>query len=287
MSVYKNAIIKTLTYASVFHYPLRLDQLWRFLIFETNRPVQYRQFVKTIETLLKKRAIFEYNSLFLLKNKKSWIVIYNKEKKEAEKKLSIAKRTAFLLAYIPTIELIGLSGKLSLGVSQKDDDIDLFVVTKKGTLWLTRFFILAFLAFIGLRREPQGKETKNKICVNMFVDTTKLTVPEKERDLFSAHEVSQLVPLVSKNQMYEKFLSSNLWVKNYLPNSFTTTLPKPSINKPVSYPLIERIAYVLQKMYMDKKTTHEKISPSYVRFHPNDARAWILKDYRTNLKLNL
>ena len=287
MSLYQQAIIKTLAYSSVFKYPLRLGELWRYLIWETKKPVRYKQLIKTVETLINSKKIYRINSLHLLTNQKSWLVTYNKEKKEAVQKLGIAKRTSFLLAYIPTIELVGLSGKLALSVAGKKDDIDLFIVTKKGSLWLTRILVLLLLSFIGLKREPGGKETKNKICVNMFVDTTRLTIPKQEQDLFSAHEVCQLIPLVSKNNTYEKFLSSNLWVKKYLPNSFATSFKKPTVKKPLKYPLYEKLAYIVQKKYMDKKKTHEKISLSYVRFHPHDARDWVLKDYQNNLKLTV
>ena len=287
MSLYQKAIIKTLAYSSVFKYPLRLGELWRYLIWETKKPVRYKQFIETVETLINSKKIYRINSLHLLINKKSWIVTYNKEKKEAVQKLGIAKRTAFLLTYIPTIELVGLSGKLALSVADKKDDIDLFIVTKKGSLWLTRILILLLLSFIGLKREPGGKETKNKICVNMFADTTRLTIPKQEQDLFSAHEVCQLIPLVSKNNTYEKFLSSNLWVKKYLPNSFTSNSKKQTIKKQATYSLFEKLAYILQKWYMRNKKTNEKISPSYVRFHPHDARDWVLKDYQNNLKLNI
>ena len=121
----------------------------------------------------------------------------------------------------------------------------------------------------------------------MFADTTRLTIPKQEQDLFSAHEVCQLIPLVSKNNTYEKFLSSNLWVKKYLPNSFTSNSKKQTIKKQATYSLFEKLAYILQKWYMRNKKTNEKISPSYVRFHPHDARDWVLKDYQNNLKLNI
>lgn len=285
MRNYRQAILKTLIYSSVFKYPLSRDQIWRYLIWEHKSKLKYSLFSQTLDTLVKDIKIFEINSLYLLQNKKSWIFTYNKEKKEGRKKLSIAKKTAFLLAFIPTIELIGLSGKLALGIASETDDIDLFFVTKKDSLWITRMLVLLFLSFVGIKRDPNSTSTKNRICANMFIDTTKLKIPVLEQDIFSAHEVVQLIPLVSKNNSYEIFLKENSWVKNYLPNSIKTT--KTPKGKDIRIPgasLFEGIVYGLQTWYMKKKRTTENINKSYVRFHPNDARNWILKAYEQNLK---
>jgi hypothetical protein len=102
--------------------------------------------------------------------------------------------------------------------SDKDDDIDLLIVTKKNRLWLTRLLAVLLVELVARRRRPGEKDAKDKICLNMFLDETHLGVPPKERDLFSAHEVCQLKVLWERDNLYQGFLRNNQWTKEFLPN---------------------------------------------------------------------
>jgi hypothetical protein len=52
----------------------------------------------------------------------------------------------------------------------------------------------------------------------MFLDEDHLEIPEKEQDLFSAHEVCQLKPIWSKDNVYQEFITQNQWYQKFLPN---------------------------------------------------------------------
>ena len=54
----------------------------------------------------------------------------------------------------------------------------------------------------------------------MFVTERGMSVPQNERDLFSAHEVLQMEPVFVRKNIYKKFLQANSWVKAYLPNAW-------------------------------------------------------------------
>ena len=43
-------------------------------------------------------------------------------------------------------------------------------------------------------------------------------IPEKEQDLFSAHEVCQMKLVWEKERTYQKFLKANQWSQEFLPN---------------------------------------------------------------------
>ena len=49
------------------------------------------------------------------------------------------------------------------------DDIDLFVITSKGTLWITRLLLVSLLIFMGQYR-GRGKKESQKVCLNMLID---------------------------------------------------------------------------------------------------------------------
>ena len=94
--------------------------------------------------------------------------------------------------------LVGVTGGLAMENAKIDDDIDLYCVTDNGTLWITRLLVTIFVSLMGVRRTPRAKNMKDTFCLNMFTTTDSMRIPKDERDLFSAHEVVQMVPLWEK-----------------------------------------------------------------------------------------
>src|SRR6185312_7622187 len=127
--------------------------------------------------------------------------------------------------YIPTIEFAGLSGSLAMHNAEKDADIDIFIITRPNTLWLTRFLILSLLQLKGKRRAPGKKHAKDTICVNMLLDTKHMAFPKNKRNIYTAHEIIQMKPLLIRNNTYNEFLHKNKWIINFLPHAFPTLLP--------------------------------------------------------------
>lgn len=211
----KKAIFKTLVYADIFDYPLTSGELYRFLI--ADKALNYSRFRQALtRTNTNEKQIDTNGEYFFLRDRRKIVVTRKKREKWSQEKLKIAKRVASWLKLIPWIKMVALTGALAMNNSRKNDDIDLFIITSKNRLWLSRGLVVTFLRLTGLYRRP-GK-IKNKICPNMLLDEGHLMIPSKEQDLFSAHEVCQLKPLWDKNNCYQKFIKANLWVKKFLPN---------------------------------------------------------------------
>ncbi|MCL5019015.1 MAG: hypothetical protein M1426_00855 [Patescibacteria group bacterium] len=286
MGSYEKAIIKTLSYALVFHFPLTRSELWRFLLWERKKTPQISAFLKELNWLIKEKKISQIKNFYLLKKYYPWVEKRIKGTKTAKQKILIAVKVAGILKIIPTIVFIGLSGKLAMGMAAKEDDIDLLIITRSGYLWLTRLVVIAILSFLGIRRKPDDSEAKNKICVNMFLDLNHLNLPKKERDIFSAHEITQLKPLYDKDNSYQEFLKKNQWLGKFLPNAIREVPQVPKVLKvpQVKNTFFEQIARKTQLWYMRKRRSREVIREGYLRFHPQDAREWILPKYHENLK---
>lgn len=195
----KKAILRTLAYADVFDYPLTAEELYRFLIGQKGRP-DYQ------------------DGFYFLKGRQGIVALRKKRERWSKEKLKIAQRVAKWLRLVPTIKMVAVTGALAISNSDKEDDIDLLIVTSKNRLWLTRLLTVLLVELVAQRRRPKDKEIKDKICLNMFLDEAHLGVPKKEQDLFSAHEVCQLKPLWEREGVYQKFLKKNQWVKQFLPN---------------------------------------------------------------------
>jgi hypothetical protein len=100
-----------------------------------------------------------------------------------------------------------------------NDDLDLFIVTKRGRIWTTRLLCILIAEILRVRRQRREAHTQDKVCLNLFMDGSQMKVPTFKQSQYTAHEVLQMKPLVSKNSTYELFLKENSWVFTIFPNA--------------------------------------------------------------------
>ena len=204
------------------------------------------------------------------------------------------QRVLPFLTWIPTICLIGISGSVAVSNAEDTDDIDLFIITKRNTIWLTRLWLMFILQMLGIRRIRSDVSAKDKVCLNMFVDEDNLHISPEKQDLYVAHEVVQLVPVYSKHDTYNRFLSENTWVCTYLPHSFKNIGAKPRQESVIKqmiiqvftlYGIAEKIAKIVQLAYMHRRKTTETVTDYFLAFHPRDNRKKILQRYEALLRI--
>lgn len=286
----ERAILKTLIYSDIFDYPLSQDELWKFLIgHKTSR----ESFDKALRDLSSK-IIFK-KGLYCLLDRERTVDIRIKRRKESRKKIVVAKKIIKQLTLLPTIQFIGISGGLSLGNSERDDDIDLFVIASKGTLWLTRLAMITLLLIIGKYRGRNQRQVSDKICLNMLIDDGALSFPKERQNLYTAHEIVQLMPVFERNSTYIKFINANKWVENFLPNALErgTTQNRTQNNAEKGFRVFPRIvqrisavehfAKAVQLWFIKRHLTTETISDSFLAFHPLDYKNITLKEYEKRM----
>lgn len=287
----RNAILRTLIYADIFSYPLKKKEIWRYLI--SNRRIDFFR-VKKFLASNKNKEIEECCGYFFLKGRKKIVKLREQREKWSKEKIKIVQRIGKWLRLIPSIKMVGITGSLAMKNSSEDDDIDLLIGTAKNRLWLTRILIIVLAELMGIRRRPNDTEIKNKICFNMFLDESGLTLPQKERDIFSAHEICQINLVWERDNFYFWFLQKNSWVKKYLANWWweKTREKRCFIKKKGEIWLLKKILDFLEKLalqgqlwYMKRRVTKEVITPHYVRFHPNDIKEKILEEYQRRIRV--
>ncbi len=276
----REAIIKTIAYGDIFQYPLRAEEIIQRLI-----GIRYQ--VSGIRTELRKiKQIEEKDGYYYLSGRHALVPLRRKRTEWSKKKLQIARRAAAVLSHIPTLKLIGISGGLASYNVDEDDDIDLFFITAADRMWTSRLFVIGLLEVFGFRRRPGDTNVKNKICANMMIDESHLTMPAEEQDLFGAYEVSLMMPLWQRDRIHDRFLEKNRWVRKWLPNF--TAQSCSSSNKQNGSILfshaLERMCSGMQLRYMDKRRTTEIVEDGRARFHPHDARKRVTEDYRKILR---
>lgn len=239
-----------------------------------------------LQQSLKKMSNVVVNSkqYLCLKGREKNINLRIEREKESAKKLLTAYSVARVFKYVPSVKMIGISGGLAMLNADENDDIDFFIITTPQTMWITRLILLCVLQVMGLRRKKRVSNSKNKVCLNMFVSLDNVQTKRSRQDIYTAHEIMQLKVLVNKDKTYEYYLSKNEWIKKYLPHSFPVLSNKN--NHVIKTGKLESILQFFDKytryfqfLYMKKSITTEEISETLLAFHPKDYRGIILNKF--------
>ena len=210
---------------------------------------------------------------------------------DAKYKLKIARDASLLLSKIPSVLFVGITGSLAMNNAKSDSDIDLLVITKANFLWPSRILSLLLLKMKGFKiRKARDANEKNKLCLNLWLDESSLDLPSMPHNAYSAHELSQVVPLVQKNNIYANLISQNKWILGYWPNAISQTLSSDSSNLKAESAntlfefvliSINIVFFVVQLLYMKPKMTRESVTLSSAFFHPFDWGEIVMKKIRT------
>lgn len=279
----EKAILKTLTYADIFDYPLTLREIYKWLI---NKKA-------TLQQIEKKLPQQKY---YYLPGREGLVKIRKQKEKQSKVYLRKAKVICQLLKVIPWIKLVGISGGLAMENAGVKDDIDLFIITGKNRLWISRLLALGLLSLTFQRRkvnDPGGK-IAGKLCINTLLEEDRLE--QKNKDIYLAHEVLQMKVLWQRDGIYSKYLENNSWVFKFLPNWTTqvkSEIPRlrsgqefkvQSDNaKFKSFNFLEKLVKKFQLQIMQEPKGMERIEDGALYFHPQDVREKILALYKQKL----
>lgn len=280
MNTVKAGVEAALRYTAFFNFPLTNEEVWRWLVY--SKPVSQK---RVDQALFENELPRPLGRLVIKKLTPS----RQYKAKTSQKKLAKAMQVARRLALIPTVKLVALTGSAAIGNSTAGDDLDLMIVTSSDSLWLTRPLIVLLTELFFKRRRPrQHARLGDAVCLNLWLDESGLAVPKTKRNLYTAHEVLQLVPLVNKQGSYEKFLLANRWVAKYLANAFAEKryqyqLANPTPTRPSIWSVANKVAFWLQWRYMQPRLTRESVGLHIAYFHPRDWQGPLQAHFRKPL----
>jgi hypothetical protein len=201
----QKSILSALCYADVFYFPLKKNEIIALSNFEGKED----DFKTDLEELKKQQIIREENNFYLLfESNTSTISTRLQREKAFHESHEKVKRYSRRVAAFPFVKGVYISGSYSKGVMGESDDIDYFIVTTSGRLWLCRSLLRGFKKFFLQRSEKY-------FCMNYFLEEDHLEVPDK--NIFVAHEVRSIVPATNL-ELYKRFQEANSWTNQFLPN---------------------------------------------------------------------
>ena len=274
----EKGILTTLRYFAQFSYAPRLRELHMFHPTRVSalkhrdsveKMTKNKQILWTTEADGERRYTLGGYSIFLNKTLK----------KAANSRYKLHGIRGYLehIEKLQSVAMIGISGSVAVENADSAADVDLFIVSRAGRMWTARALTGPAAAVLGIRRGRLATRASGKVCLNMFMDETDLTVPKAKQTVFVAHEILQMRPVFDRGATYYRFLKANEWVYRFFPNAKTarTAHFTPGVKWGVSTgsffeSLVESFAKRLQLILINRHKTTEIITDTQLWFFPDD-----------------
>jgi hypothetical protein len=280
MTSIENGLLRAIAYADVFDFGLTKSELARRII--GKKYIDPKAVSKSLDLLLEQRRVEVRGDYVFFPGRNEVVHLRKTRLKPTTEKYLKAKRMAELLGKIPLVEGVFVTGTVAADNADDGDDIDLMIISRTNWLWTTRLLITVLVELMGKRRRPGQTEIKNTFCINLYLDEAGMEVPVTMRSIYTAHEVILAKCLFERNNVAARFLRTNRWIKDYLPNWVIKSQRDGIIKRGGSW--LEQSLYWVQKTYMSRKITKELITKRSAFFHPSDTAWVVIKKYQQKLR---
>jgi hypothetical protein len=201
------AIVSALAYADVFDYPLTVAQIHRYLV-RTPATLAQVEAALAHDPWLAAR-VERHGDMVCLRGRSATIVLRRERAAYARALWRSGRILAWLVAHLPFVRMVAVIGSLTMdNVRSPRDDVDLFIVTSQGRVWLTRALVIVLVRLAALARID--------LCPNYLLSTRRLAMSAD--DLFTARELAQMIPLYGR-ETFADLLAANRWLAGYLSNA--------------------------------------------------------------------
>ncbi len=200
-----DAVHATVCYADVFDMPIELDHLHRYLV---GARLTFDEVDQLVDELVTAGRLARRDQLVHLRERPEVLAIWDERTERAQTMWRDAERWGRRIGRLPFVRMVSVTGGLAVDSVAAHDDIDYFIVTRPGRLWLTRAMVLVLgrlAAFKGL-----------DLCPNFIVTDIALTMDEQT--IYVARELAQMVVIVGPD-VCRNVRQHNEWMFDLLPNA--------------------------------------------------------------------
>lgn len=277
------AVLRTVVYASLFDYPLTLAELCENLIGTVATEEAVRSWLGSSAWL---RARLEESEGYCFPRGRGELVQTRRKREVASRRrLHSYGRALRLVANLPFVRMVALSGSLAHLNASRGADVDLFVITAPSRVWSVTTAAIVAARLLGWRRH---------LCLNYVVSERRLAVAPD--DLFTANQIVHLRPLAGL-EVYRRFLAANPFVArvypNFRPRGEWPLVPpgqlrrwKPAIERVLDLTLVapafERLCRIAYGRHLWKQAPHwrsreqVRLEPECLKLHTTSHRADVL-----------
>lgn len=296
-----SAILTTLAYFDTFDFALTPEEIFRFL---WNEKADLQDCYGILRKLADEGVVETKDSYYFFPGRSSTVKRRQESVVPTEDRLRRAQLATRLIRWVPFVRAIFVCNSVASEMAVAKSDIDFFIVTAEGRIWLVRFYANLILKLFGLRTH-EG-HSAGHICLSFFVSEKNLNLAPwriANDDIYLALWLKQLLPIYDPEQkMFKKIQNENTWVNELFPNANFGIGKLPDeifwrngfIKKLKEWSLRGYIGNFLEKQLKRwqvlnlrpelKELANEGgvgvvLSDGILKFHSNDARAQIRKKW--------
>ncbi len=201
----ETAVHATVSYADVFDMPIALVHLHRYLV---GGSLSLAAISTLVDHMVDKGRLSRRGDAIYLSGRDEVLQVYDERTARADTMWRDAEKWGRRVGRVPFVRMVAVTGGLAVDSVADHDDIDFFVVTRPGRLWLTRLMIIA------LGRVAQRHDIE--LCPNFLVADTAIEMDE--RKIYVARELAQMVVIVG-DDLCQEVRRRNSWMFEFLPNA--------------------------------------------------------------------
>lgn len=210
----EEAIIQAVVYSDLFDYPLTAAEIHRSMVGVAAELAEVTEALAGSPLL--RELLTDHGRYYALAGREHTVALRERRAAVASERWPVARRYGALIARLPFVRMVAVTGALAVDNVEPSADIDYLIVTEPGRLWLCRGLVIGLVRLAARRGYV--------ICPNYFLSERALVLDE--RSLYTAHELVQMVPLAGMG-IYQDIRLLNRWSSAYLPNASEPRLVGP------------------------------------------------------------
>jgi hypothetical protein len=209
----QRGILQTLLYYDIWEYPLTAKELYAFF---PGTQMSFEEFSTCLAKDGPGPMVAEHEGFYFLRSRpRSVVEQRNRRQCHARTMWKMARVSTHIIKRFPFVRGVFVSGDLSKDATTPASDVDFFILTSPGRLWITRAMLTLFKKTFLLNR-------KKFFCLNFFVTADHLLL--EEHNIYAATEIGHLKPLYGSD-LFNKYMAANRWIREYFPNFDILFLP--------------------------------------------------------------
>jgi hypothetical protein len=212
----EEAILQTVLYADIFDYPLTPTEIHYYLISTLATSERVLPLIENSAWLRSRLVVTD--GLVTVKGRQSLAAIREARGYSSAQLWPAACRWAAVIGALPFVRMVAVTGALAVDNAPSGDDIDYLIVTTPGRVWFARALAVAVVRVARLFGVG--------LCPNYVLAHSALG--QQRRNLFIAHDLAQMVPLVGHG-VYSEMRAANEWAASFLPQAQTPLRVQPEL----------------------------------------------------------
>lgn len=238
-------VLEPIIFFDLFNCPLNPFELRKYL----DMKLSYEDIVASLDSLVERKILQEKQGFYFLKGRADIVKERHRRYNYSRAKLKKASLFAKVFSFFPGVKVVAAANFIGDHNWRYESDIDLFIITKKNYLWLSRLYC-AGIAKLSFSR-PRRNHKRDKICLSFYISEDSLNLDElhlKGGDPYFKYWLPGLVPLYKKGSTWEKFVKAN---SSRADDSFS--------------PVKNRVNYLLLNLEKLAKKVQLCIMPKYLK----------------------